>query len=88
MERRSLFAQRRFATSRNELMSRFEAAACRTHNSPTFKVKLDYNGNALVVILGGASCASGTREIAASSAHAPFMTSTTDFTVKAPEPGN
>jgi hypothetical protein len=69
-------------------MSRFEAAACRTHNSPTFKVKLDYNGNALVVILGGASCASGTREIAASSAHAPFMTSTTDFTVKAPEPGN
>jgi len=51
------------------------------------KVKLDNDGNAFVVLLGGPSCASGESEIEASLEVAPFTTFTTDFTVKAPEAG-
>jgi hypothetical protein len=51
------------------------------------KVKLDNDGNAFVVILGGPSCASGPSEIEASLEVAPYTTYTTTFTVGAPESG-
>jgi hypothetical protein len=49
------------------------------------KVKLDNDGNAFVVLLGGPSCASGVSEVEASLESAPFTTYTTEFTVGAPE---
>jgi hypothetical protein len=51
------------------------------------KVKLDNDGNAFVVILGGPSCASGPSEIEASLEVAPYTTYTTTFTVGPPESG-
>lgn len=47
-------------------------------------VHLDNNSNAFVVLLGGASCASGTYLIAADLTTAPFTTYYTKFTVKSP----
>ncbi len=52
------------------------------------KVKLDNSGNAFVVLLGGASCASGTSEIEASLEQAPYTTYTTTFTIEPPHPQN
>ena len=49
-------------------------------------VKLDNDGNAFVVALGGASCAAGTSEVEASLEQAPYTTVTTDFTILPPEP--
>jgi len=48
------------------------------------KVKLDNDGNAFVVVVGSASCASGETEIEASLEEAPYTTVTNDFTVLAP----
>ena len=50
-------------------------------------VTLDDDGNAFVVLLGGASCAAGRSLIEASLEHAPYTTYTTSFTVEAPAPG-
>jgi len=50
-------------------------------------VTLDDDGNAFVVLLGGASCAAGTSLIEASLEEAPYTTYTTTFTVEAPAPG-
>jgi hypothetical protein len=50
-------------------------------------VVLDGDGNAFVVLLGGASCAVGPSTIEASLEHAPYTTYTTTFTVEAPVPG-
>jgi hypothetical protein len=50
----------------------------------TLKVKLDNTGSAFVVVLGGASCASGPSEIEASLEQAPYTTYTTSFTVDSP----
>ena len=50
------------------------------------EVKLDNDGNAFVVLLGGESCAAGESLIEASLEQAPYTTYTTTFTVKAPEP--
>jgi hypothetical protein len=49
-------------------------------------VKLDNDGNAFVVLLGGESCASGQSLIEASLEEAPYTTYTTVFTVLPPEP--
>jgi len=49
-------------------------------------LKLDNDGNAFVVLLGGESCASGTTLIEASLEEAPYTTYTTTFTVEAPRP--
>jgi hypothetical protein len=51
------------------------------------KVKLDNDGNAFVVLLGGPSCASGPTEVEASLEVAPYTTKTTTFTVAPPEAG-
>jgi hypothetical protein len=48
------------------------------------EVKLDNNGNAFVVLIGGASCASGPSDIEASLEKAPYTTYTTSFTVLSP----
>jgi hypothetical protein len=50
------------------------------------KVRLDNNGNAFVVLLGGGSCASGSSEIEASLEQSPYTTYTTTFTVESPRP--
>jgi len=50
-------------------------------------VTLDDDGNAFVVLLGGASCAAGTSLIEAGLEVAPYTTYTTTFTVEAPAPG-
>jgi hypothetical protein len=52
----------------------------------TVEVKLDNDGNAFVVLLGGASCASGDSEIEASLVEAPYTTYTTNFTIIPPQP--
>ena len=49
-------------------------------------LKLDNDGNAFVVILGGGSCASGSSEIEASLESAPYTTYTTTFTILPPQP--
>jgi hypothetical protein len=49
-------------------------------------VKLDDDGNAFVVLLGGPSCASGLSEIEASLTDAPYTTYVEDFTILPPEP--
>jgi hypothetical protein len=50
-------------------------------------VTLDNDGNAFVVLIGGASCAAGTSLIEASLEKAPYTTYTTIFTVEPPAPG-
>jgi len=49
-------------------------------------LKLDNDGNAFVVLLGGGSCASGPSEIEASLETAPYTTYTTTFTILPPQP--
>ena len=49
-------------------------------------VKLDNDGNAFVVALGGGSCAAGSSEIEASLEQAPYTTATTSFAIVPPEP--
>ncbi len=49
-------------------------------------LKLDNDGNAFVVVLGGGSCASGPSEIEASLESAPYTTYTTTFTILPPQP--
>ncbi len=49
-------------------------------------LKLDNDGNAFVVLLGGGSCASGPSEIEASLESAPYTTYTTTFTILPPQP--
>ncbi len=49
-------------------------------------VKLDDDGNAFVVLLGGPSCAPGETEVEASLEKAPYTTYTTTFTVQPPQP--
>jgi hypothetical protein len=48
------------------------------------RVKLDNNGNAFVVLLGRASCASGVSEVEASLEEAPYTTFVNSFTVLSP----
>jgi hypothetical protein len=49
-------------------------------------VKLDDDGNAFVVLLGGPSCAAGATEVEASLEKAPYTTYTSGFSVGPPEP--
>ena len=49
-------------------------------------VKLDNDGNAFVILLGGGSCAAGATLIEASLEQAPYTTYTTSFTVEPPQP--
>jgi hypothetical protein len=49
-------------------------------------VKLDDNGNAFVVALGGPSCAAGETEVEASLEKAPYTTYTSTFNVLPPKP--
>jgi hypothetical protein len=52
----------------------------------TVTVKLDNDGNAFVVVLGGPSCASGMSEIEASLEAAPYTTYRVCFYIYPPEP--
>jgi len=49
-------------------------------------VNLDNDGNAFVVLVGNASCASGTSLVEASLENAPYTTWTTEFNILPPEP--
>ncbi|HTZ62728.1 MAG TPA: hypothetical protein VMB51_01335 [Solirubrobacteraceae bacterium] len=49
-------------------------------------VKLDDDGNAFVVLLGGPSCAAGATEVETSLEKAPYTTYTSGFSVGPPEP--
>jgi hypothetical protein len=49
------------------------------------KIRLDNNGNAFVVIVGAASCASGDSEIEASLEQSPYTTYVSHFTVESPK---
>jgi hypothetical protein len=49
-------------------------------------IKLDNDGNAFVVLVGGNSCAAGTSLIEASLENAPYTTYTTNFTIEPPRP--
>jgi len=49
-------------------------------------VKLDNDGNAFVVLIGGDSCAAGVSMIEASLEHAPYTTYTTEFEIVPPMP--
>jgi uncharacterized repeat protein (TIGR01451 family) len=49
-------------------------------------IRLDNDGNAFVVLLGGGSCASGTSLIETSLEAAPYTTYTTTFTILPPQP--
>ena len=50
----------------------------------TETLKLDNDGNAFMILIGNASCASGTSLIEASLESAPYTTYTTNFTVNPP----
>ena len=50
-------------------------------------VRLDDDGNAFAVLLGGGSCAAGSSLIEASLERAPYTTYTGSFTIEAPVPG-
>ena len=49
-------------------------------------VKLDNDGNAFVVLIGGQSCAAGASMIEASLENAPYTTYTTEFEIEPPMP--
>jgi hypothetical protein len=50
------------------------------------ELRLDNDGNAFVVLLGGESCAPGASLIEASLENAPYTTYTTEFTIEPPHP--
>ncbi len=50
------------------------------------QLKLDNDGNAFMILIGNASCASGTTLIEASLEEAPYTTYTTNFTIEPPVP--
>ena len=50
-------------------------------------LRLDDDGNAFAVLLGGGSCAAGTSLIEASLENAPYTTYTANFTIEPPAPG-
>jgi len=56
------------------------------NNVPSISVTLDNNGNAFVVALLGASCASGPSTIVADLTVAPYTTYTTTFNILSPRP--
>ena len=49
-------------------------------------LKLDNDGNAFMILIGNASCASGTSLIEASLEEAPYTTYTGEFTIEPPQP--
>jgi len=57
-----------------------------TETEELTEVKLDNDGNAFVVLLGGESCAAGPSVIEASLEEAPYTTFETEFEVLPPEP--
>jgi hypothetical protein len=90
----TVFAERRVSISAEQLFARCivppslvwvgadgEVLASGTEAVET---KLDNDGNAFVVVLGGGSCASGTSEIEVSLLEAPYTTYTTSFMVEPP----
>ena len=50
-------------------------------------VRLDNDGNAFAVVLGGGSCAAGSSLIEATLEQAPYTTYTGTFTIEPPTPG-
>ena len=50
-------------------------------------MRLDDDGNAFALLLGGGSCASGASLIEASLENAPYTTYTATFTIEPPTPG-
>jgi hypothetical protein len=53
---------------------------------PSFRVRLDNDGNATAIVIGGPSCAAGESLIAAHLEEPPYSTVTTGFTVLPPRP--
>ena len=51
-------------------------------------MRLDDDGNAFALLLGGGSCASGSSVIEASLEKAPYTTYTASFTIEPPVPGS
>ncbi|HTY97623.1 MAG TPA: hypothetical protein VMB91_11330 [Solirubrobacteraceae bacterium] len=89
-----VYAEQSVQISANELYSRCDQKLYwRTPHSqtyfttgPNFKVRLDNDGNATAIVIGGPSCAAGESLIAAHLEVAPFTTTTTAFTVLPPRP--
>ncbi len=92
----AVFAERVVNVSASELFSRCQVAPQLVWVGPdqtgvlgssdNVNVTLDNNGNAFVVALAGASCASGASEIEASLVGPPFTTFTNTFTILSPRP--
>ena len=89
-----VYAEHYVTISANELYSRCdktlywsEAAPFElTGSQPSYKVRLDNDGNGGAVLWGGPSCAAGESLVAAHLDEAPFTTVTTSFTVLPPRP--
>jgi len=92
----SVFAEKTVDISSNQLWQRCGVApnilwvgpeeTVLGSNVPSTSVTLDDNGNAFVVALLGASCASGTSTIVADLTVAPYTTYTGNFNILSPRP--
>ncbi len=93
VECEEVYAEQYVRISANELYSRCEQSLYwRTptwegegHGS-SYRVRLDNDGNATVIVIGGPSCAAGESLISAHLESAPYTTVTTGFTVLPPRP--
>jgi hypothetical protein len=96
IECQAVYAEQRVTVSDNELFDRCERETSwasppwfpkpPTEGPKTEEVVLDNDGNAIVVLWGGPSCAPGETLIAAHLDVAPFTTVATGFTVLPPRP--
>ncbi|HUH81934.1 MAG TPA: hypothetical protein VLZ06_11470, partial [Solirubrobacteraceae bacterium] len=93
VECEEVFAEQYVRISANELYSRCSTSLYwRTPSwdseghGPSFRVRLDNDGNATAIVIGGPSCAAGESLISAHLESAPYTTVTTVFTVLPPRP--
>jgi hypothetical protein len=70
----------------NDLLSWYGPEESFLNSGPETTVKLDNNGNAFVVAIGGPSCASGTSTITADLTTVPYTTLVGHFTILSPRP--
>jgi hypothetical protein len=93
VECEAVYAEQYVQISANELYSRCQHALYwRQPNwegeghGAGYRVRLDNDGNATVIVLGGPSCAAGESLISAHLESPPYTTATTGFTVLPPRP--
>ncbi|HTY97624.1 MAG TPA: hypothetical protein VMB91_11335 [Solirubrobacteraceae bacterium] len=94
VECEEVYAEQSVQISANELYSRCDQSlywrtpygSGKFGTGPNFKVRLDNDGNATAIVIGGPSCAAGESLIAAHLEVAPYTTVTTAFTVLPPRP--